>query len=167
MVGRLGGELLDLIVADLSVVDVVGVHNGYGSGAVGEQCRLAVVNHHVARFRGLDGLPSEAGIAHEVVVVVAVSLNHQPGVEKAEALSSAHHDVAAVSGVVDPEEAVQLGGVQDLAGLCVQGENPAVVGQHGPWCQGRDFGLAFSPGKSIRGSGTSVLAGRGPRGRSS
>ena len=82
------------------VRDLFGIDHGGLAGTVGEHGGLSVVGDDVAGLVGVEVRVGELRLGGEVVVVVAVWLGHQAGVESEEFVTAGDHDVAVIARVV-------------------------------------------------------------------
>src|SRR5690606_25461134 len=99
--------------------------------------------------RRADGV-GEARVERAVVVVVAVRLGGDAGVEDGEPVAVGDHHVPSVPGVGEADEPVRGGGVQRRAGGRVEEGQPPVVRHQGARGQGGGLLAALADGDRRR-----------------
>jgi hypothetical protein len=121
------------LVGVLDLGRLLGVEDLRGAGSIAPQHGLAVVDRDVARLGRRERLAEPRLAVGQVVRVVAVRLDLDPGVEQLEALGLGRHEhVPLVAGVVDSQEAVHREVGDGLEGVSLEDADSPVVRHHEP-----------------------------------
>lgn len=128
----------------LWISNLVGWYDLCGAVTIGEERGEAVVVNHVACVRCLVLGVVKLWLSGVVVVVIAVRLGDEAGVEGEELVALGHHDVTVIASVRQAQERRHILFRDDLAGLGIVGLQATLVGENDAIRQLGNLSLALA-----------------------